>query len=229
MNDACPSVARLTEFAQTPLQEENVDIAVHILQCKDCAKKLSLMNQIILSHCEVTQDEWAEIKNFRPRRNSPANNFLWQKVEHFLNSVFPADFEFIHAYEKLLQAATSGKEPPHVNRPVTSEDSEASQHVNLVFKADCDDEDLYFWTASLQIDLSAGSNDLQLILVTDRSGNPVAHGLLLLCGQLLPVSGGKAYISLEDFRRNLRSQDVALQFASGKRVSGSLTFALEGM
>ena len=79
MNDACPSAARLTEFAQTPLQEENVDIAVHILQCKDCAKKLSLMNQIILSHCEVTQDEWAEIKNFRPRRNSPANN-LWQKV-----------------------------------------------------------------------------------------------------------------------------------------------------
>lgn len=229
MNDACPSAARLTEFAQTPLQEENVDIAVHILQCKDCAKKLSLMNQIILSHCEVTQDEWAEIKNFRPRRNSPANNFLWQKVEHFLNSVFPADFEFIHAYEKLLQVATSGKKPPHVNRPVTSEDSEASQHVNLVFKADCDDEDLYFWTASLQIDLSAGSNDLQLILVTDRSGNPVAHGLLLLCGQLLPVSGGKAYISLEDFRRNLRSQAVALQFASGKRVSGSLTFALEGM
>lgn len=229
MNDACPSAARLTEFAQTPLQEENVDIAVHILQCKDCAKKLSLMNQIILSHCEVTQDEWAEIKNFRPRRNSPANNFLWQKVEHFLNSVFPADFEFIHAYEKLLQAATSGKEPLHVNRPVTSEDSEAFQHVNLVFKADCDDEDLYFWTASLQIDLSAGSNDLQLILVTDRSGNPVAHGLLLLCGQLLLVSGGKAYISLEDFRRNLRSQDVALQFASGKRVSGSLTFALEGM
>ena len=229
MNDACPSAARLTEFAQTPLQEENVDIAVHILQCKDCAKKLSLMNQIILSHCEVTQDEWAEIKNFRPCRNSPANNFLWQKVEHFLNSVFPADFEFIHAYEKLLQAATSGKEPPHVNRPVTSEDSEASQHVNLVFKADCDDEDLYFWTASLQIDLSAGSNDLQLILVTDRSGNPVAHGLLLLCGQLLPVSGGKAYISLEDFRRNLRSQAVALQFATGERVSGSLTFALEGM
>lgn len=228
MNDACPSAARLTEFAQTPLQEENVDIAVHILQCKDCAKKLSLMNQIILSHCEVTQDEWAEIKSFRPHRNSPANN-LWQKVEHFLNSVFPTDFEFIHVYEKQPQVATSGKEPPHVNRPVTSEDSEAFQHVNLVFKADCDDEDLYFWTASLQIDLSAGSNDLQLILVTDRSGNPVAHALLLLCGQLLLVSGGKAYISLEDFRRNLRSQDVALQFASGKRVSGSLTFALEGM
>ena len=95
MNDACPSAARLTEFAQTPLQEENVDIAVHILQCRDCAKKLYLMNQIILSHCEVTQDEWAEIKSFRPHRNSPANN-LWQKVEHFLNSVFPTDFEFIH-------------------------------------------------------------------------------------------------------------------------------------
>lgn len=228
MNDACPSAARLTEFAQTPLQEENVDIAVHILQCRDCAKKLYLMNQIILSHCEVTQDEWAEIKNFKPRRNSPANN-LWQKVEHFLNSVFPADFEFIHAYEKLPQVATSGKEPPHVNRPVSREDREASQHVNLVFKADCDNEDLYFWTASLQIDLSAGNNDLQLILVTDRSRNPIAHGLLLLCGQLLPVSGGKAYISLEDFRRNLRSQDVALQFATGERVSGSLTFALEGM
>lgn len=228
MNDACPSAARLTEFAQTPLQEENVDIAVHILQCRDCAKKLYLMNQIILSHCEVTQDEWAEIKSFRPHRNSPANN-LWQKVEHFLNSVFPTDFEFIHVYEKQPQVATSGKEPPHVNRPVTSEDSKASQHVNLVFKADCDDEDLYFWTASLQIDLSAGNNDLQLILVTDRSRNPIAHGLLLLCGQLLPVSGGKAYISLEDFRRNLRSQAVALQFATGERVSGSLTFALEGM
>lgn len=228
MNDACPSAARLTEFAQTPLQEENVDIAAHILQCRDCAKKLYLINQIILSHCEVTQDEWAEIKSFKPRRNSPANN-LWQKVEHFLNSVFPADFEIIHAYEKLPQVATSGKEPPHVNRPVSREDREASQHVNLVFKADCDDEDLYFWTASLQIDLSAGNNDLQLILVTDRSRNPIAHGLLLLCGQLLPVSGGKAYISLEDFRRNLRSQDVALQFATGERVSGSLTFALEGM
>ena len=68
MNDACPSAARLTEFAQTPLQEENVDIAVHILQCKDCAKKLSLMNQIILSHCEVTQDEWDKISETRTDR-----------------------------------------------------------------------------------------------------------------------------------------------------------------
>lgn len=228
MNDTCPSAARLTEFAQTPLLEENVDIAVHILQCRDCAKKLYLMNQIILSHCEITQDEWAEIKNFKPCRNSTANN-LWQKVEHLLNTVFPADFKYIRTYEELPQAAAAGNEPPHVNHPVRREESEEPRHVKLVFKAECDDEDLHFWTASLQIDLSAGNNDLQRIFVTDRCGNPIAHGLLLLCGQFLPISGGKTYIPLEDFRRNLRNQDVALQFATGKRVSGSLTFALEGM
>ena len=96
MNEACPSEARLIEFALTPLQEENVDIAVHILHCLDCAKKLYLMNQIILSHCEVTPEDWAEIKSFRPHRN-PAVNDLWQKVERLLNYVIPADFEFIHA------------------------------------------------------------------------------------------------------------------------------------
>lgn len=230
MNDVCPSEARLTEFALTPLLEENVDIAVHVLHCSDCAKKLHLMNQVILSHCEITAEDWAEIKSFRPRRN-PAVNDLWQKVERFLNSVFPADFEFIHAGEEqpIVAAAASGKEPPHDSRRIRREESGASPGINLVFKADCEGDEPHFWTASLRLDLSAGNDDLQPVSVTDRSGNPVAHGVLLLCGQTLLVSDGTAYISQGDFRRSLRNREVAFQFASGKRVSGSLTLALEGM
>lgn len=236
MNEACPSEARLIEFTLTPLQEENVDIAVHILHCRDCAKKLYLMNQVILSHCEVTPEDWAEIKSFRPRRNpavndrNPAVNDLWQKVERLLNYIIPADFEFIHAYEEQpLVAASSGKEPPHDSRRVRREDREASPSINLVFKADCEDDDPHFWTASLQLDLTVGSDDLQPISVTDCSGNPIIHGVLLLCGQTLLVSAGKAYISLGDFRRNLRNREVAFQFAAGKRVAGSLALALEGV
>ena len=218
MNEACPSEARLIEFALTPLQEENVDIAVHILHCRDCAKKLYLMNQIILSHCEVTPEDWAEIKSFRPHRN-PAVNDLWQKVERL-----------IHAYEEQpLVAASSGKEPPHDSRRVRREDREASPSINLIFKADCEDDDPHFWTASLQLDLTAGSDELQPVSVTDCSGNPIIHGVLLLCGQTLLVSAGKAYISLGDFRRNLRNREVAFQFAAGKRVAGSLALALEGV
>ena len=54
------------------------------------------------------------------------------------------------------------------------------------------------------------------------------NGELELTGRLLPVKNGMSSITLGQFRSGLKEKTVALRTASGKRVIGSLIFALEG-
>lgn len=226
MNDnGCPTETGLIEFALSPLQEENIDMLMHILHCKTCGRKLHQINKVLLADCEVSSEEWEEIKRFRPHAKGEAEA-LWRKVERLLtrivldNPVIPFDLEEVPA------AAASGKNLPHEKAKIGGA---AASFVDLTFKANCDERSKFYWTATLRIDLSVEDETILPVSITDGSGAAVTGGKLILCGQTLSVADGKAGITLEDFRRGLRSREIAFDFATGERMAGCLVLALEDM
>ena len=223
MNNDCPTENRLVDFALFPLAEENADIVVHMLHCQECARKLRLVNQVITADCDISQEEWTEIRQVMGQNKNQSEN-LWKKVERLLSPVLFDSPVFFGSREEVLQpaAAAAASLPPAemmADAPVP--------FIALTFKADCDHESGLFWTAVMEIVPGSGEEAEQTVLITDGSGLPIAKGRFLLCGQLLTVKNGRTHITLDAFRSGLRNREVAFIFDSGERMDGGLVFALE--
>ena len=225
MNDVCPTEAKLVEFALSPLQEENIDIVMHVFHCEECSRKLERMNQVFLADCEVSPEEAAKIERFCSCTTSRAkqDGALWEKVQRLLTPVIFGDLGLAEDYRELPLVAASRKSFGNEK----ANDISTVRFVDLTFKANCDDCSNEFWKATLRIPLSAENETPLSVLVTDGKETPVATGTLVLCGRKLSVTNGKACTTLGDFRSSLRSREVAFCFASGKHMAGSLIFALE--
>ena len=221
-NKDCLSDTELMDFALRPLSEENSSAAVHIMGCPECAGKLDLMNQILLSTAEVTPEEEETIQSFLSSRGGKID--LWRKIESLLSSIRLPDLSLPEFPELRLAAASS---EPRMAAGKRRAEPQAAFHIDLTFQSDCHETCFDFWRVILRVDPEAGSEAELPIFVTGHGGKPIMNGELELTGRLLPVKNGMSSITLGQFRSGLKEKTVALRTASGKRVIGSLIFVLE--
>jgi len=95
---------------------------------------------------------------------------------------------------------------------------------SLVYESYGIDDSRLYWRAEIEIASGLTIGDAVVVSVKDYEGRAIDGATLTLLGTALFVSSGMAAYNLAEFQERLDNTEVALTFANGDRVIGTLKF-----
>ena len=224
-NKSCPSLEAVAQFAASLPEEKNQALAEHIFDCKSCSELLGNMLEDI--RCEEACSEECdcrEINRFLQDKFGDKNTVpspLWEKFNQIISDI--VNHKTVFTAPRAFAAASSGSGRGMSNASFSSSCYSAPK-ITMVFGANTDEHDLFYWKASVKLPADANDATLLSINVTDSNEEPISAGELHLFGKTLRIADGFGQISFADFKGGLRTPVAEFTFLCGRTVSGDLKF-----
>lgn len=98
---------------------------------------------------------------------------------------------------------------------------------SLVYEAFSVTDEKLYWRAEINIASGLSVGDAVVVSVTNSKGDSIDGATLILLGTRLKVSDGIAAYNLAKFQEHLENTNVALTFANGVQVQGTLKLGEE--
>ena len=168
---------------------------------------------------------------------------LMERLDIFLDTMMPEApplQQVITAIDRFIEGgidwvSTLVKENTYVHIPTGNRQASMSsgpaadvpKSVEIVFEANCDSENMHYWTAILRIEGKYSPDQLVDIEVTDYQDKPIPLARLNFLGKILTIKNGHATITLGEFRKGLATSEVILTNALGESTPGSLVILKE--
>ncbi len=219
----CPDKNAILFFAEDPLHKYNADIASHIYMCPACGREFKLALEAVNCRADVSQSDIAAARKILGGKKEPERLSLWKKlketVETLYADIFPADF-----FTPVLTPSMASSERGAGGDAEDFSRRREAAAIKIVFAAHEKATPNEFWRAELELPPTLLPSSKIAIKVTDRNGNAIESGTLILFNIPLAVRGGAAAITFEEFRAGMEIPVVKFIFDDRNTVDGNLIF-----
>ena len=224
-NKSCPSLEAIAQFSVSLPDEQDLSLASHIFSCPDCSELLGSMLEVLCSEEDRTAEcDSRAINRFLQNQfgeKKPETNSLWEKFNQLISDIVNHKVPAFIPSALPEMASSSGNSSG--GRSFSSSGSGYSvPQISMVFSANTDENDSFYWKAVVQLPVDANNMTLLSINVTGRDGEPVSAGKLHLFGKNLQIADGFGQISFADFKAGLRIPTAEFTFLCGTKTAGDL-------